>query len=114
MYYAVDILASLLKIIGLWWMWDAPSVHDLAWIMLAAYSVGLFWQWALILGKLKAKVSWVWRAPDDMVILLNSSKMKLGSLAYDGKEVLLAMVLTAAGPGFIRSFPMPVNSQPLF
>jgi Flp pilus assembly pilin Flp len=45
MYYAVDILASLLKILGVWWMWDSPNVHDLAWIMLAAYGVGLLWQW---------------------------------------------------------------------
>jgi O-antigen/teichoic acid export membrane protein len=104
MYYAVDILASVLKIIGIWWMWDAPSVHDLAWIMLAAYGVGLLWQWLLIFGKLKAQLSWVWRAPDDVAILWNSSKMKLGSLAYDGKEILLAMVLTAAGPGIYSLF----------
>jgi O-antigen/teichoic acid export membrane protein len=104
MYYAVDILASVLKIIGIWWMWDAPSVHDLAWIMLVAYSVGLLWQWVLIVGKLKAQLSWVWRAPDDISILWNSSKMKLGSLAYDGKELLLAMVLTAAGPGIYSLF----------
>jgi O-antigen/teichoic acid export membrane protein len=104
MYYAVDILASVLKIIGVWWMWDAPNVHDLAWIMLAAYSVGLLWQWGLIFGKLKAKLSWTLRAPDDRVILWNSSKMKLGSLAYDGKEILLAMVLTAAGPGIYSLF----------
>jgi O-antigen/teichoic acid export membrane protein len=104
MYYAVDILASVLKIIGIWWMWDAPSVHDLAWIMLAAYGVGLLWQWVLILGKLKAQLSWAWRAPDDVAILWNSSKMKLGSLAYDGKEILLAMVLTAAGPGIYSLF----------
>jgi O-antigen/teichoic acid export membrane protein len=104
MYYAVDILASVLKILGIWWMWDAPNVHDLAWIMLAAYGAGLVWQWALILFKLKAKLSWVWRTPDDLAILANSSKMKLGSLAYDGKEVLLAMVLTAAGPGIYSLF----------
>ncbi len=104
MYYAVDILASVLKIIGVWWMWDSPNVHDLAWIMLAAYGVGLLWQWSLILGKLKAKLSWVWRVPDDRLIVWNSSKMKLGSLAYDAKEILLAMVLTAAGPGIYSLF----------
>lgn len=104
MYYAVDILASVLKILGTWWMWDAPNVHDLAWIMLAAYGVGLLWQWSLILFKLKAKLSWVWRAPEDTTILWSSFKVKLGSLAYDGKEVLLAMVLTAAGPGIYSLF----------
>ena len=104
MYYAVDILASVLKILGVWWMWETPNVHDLAWIMLGAYTVGLLWQWSLILGVLKAKVSWVWRAPDDALIVWNSSKMKLGSLAYDAKEILLAMVLTAAGPGIYSLF----------
>jgi O-antigen/teichoic acid export membrane protein len=100
----VDILASVLKILGIWWMWDAPNVHDLAWIMLAAYGIGLLWQWVLIIFKLKAKLSWVWRAPEDTTILWSSFKVKLGSLAYDGKEVLLAMVLTAAGPGVYSLF----------
>ena len=46
----------------------------------------------------------MWRAPEDTTILWSSFKVKLGSLAYDGKEVLLAMVLTAAGPGVYSLF----------
>jgi len=104
MYYWVDIVALLIKIGGVLWMWHQPDVQQLAWIMLLAYGSVLLWQFALILGPLKAQLTLCLRAPDDMAILWNSSKMKLGSLAYDSKEVLLAMVLTAAGPGIFSLY----------
>jgi putative peptidoglycan lipid II flippase len=98
-YYWVEIVALLIKIAGVMWMWQTPDVQLLAWIMVFAYSSVIAWQFVLIFGVLKARFSWVLRVPDDMAILSNSAKMKLGSLAYDLKEVLLAAVLTAAGPG---------------
>lgn len=103
-YYWVDIVALGIKIVGLLWMWQTPDVQSLAWIMLLAYSSVLVWQFIVIFVPLKATFTWCLRAPDDIDILWNSSKMKLGSLAYDSKEVLLAMVLTAAGPGIFSLY----------
>lgn len=103
-YYWVDIVALLIKISGLLWMWQTPNVQWLAWIMLMAYGSVLIWQFIVIFIPLKASFTWCLRAPDDTEILWNSAKMKLGSLAYDSKEVLLAMVLTAAGPGIFSLY----------
>lgn len=104
LYYWVDILASVLKIGGLVWMWQAPDVQLLAWVMLGAYGAGLVWQYAVIFGRLNTRFVWVWRSDADTTILFNSAKMKLGSLAYDSKEILIALVLTAAGPGIYSLF----------
>lgn len=98
-YYWVEIVALLIKIAGVIWIWQDPDIHTLAYVMVFAYSVVILWQFILIFSVLNARFSWVVRVADDMTILANSAKMKLGSLAYDSKEILLATVLTAAGPG---------------
>lgn len=98
-YYLVDIFALVIQIAGVLWMWNTPDIQKLAWIMLLAYGSMMLWQFWIIFAKLEARFEWAWRVPADMDILWNSAKMKLGGLAYDSKEVLLAMVLTAAGPG---------------
>ncbi|MDN5126837.1 hypothetical protein PJV90_00635 [Aliarcobacter butzleri] len=102
-FYLVDIFVYSVLFITIFFFIDSQIIY-IAYVTVAATFLANVWQFYLIYKKLNIKYSFLFYNQNLREIYKNSFKLKLGSLLYGSKDIIIASVFTSFGSGMFSLY----------
>lgn len=102
-FYLVDIFVYSVLFVTIFFFIDTQIIY-IAYVTVIATFLANVWQFYLIYKKLSIKYSFLFYNQNLREIYKNSFKLKLGSLLYGSKDIIIASVFTSFGSGMFSLY----------
>ncbi len=102
-FYLVDIFVYSVLFVTIFFFIDTQIIY-IAYVTVIATFLANIWQFYLIYKKLSIKYSFLFYNQNLREIYKNSFKLKLGSLLYGSKDIIIASVFTSFGSGMFSLY----------
>ena len=102
-FYLVDIFVYSVLFVTIFFFIDTQIIY-IAYVTVIATFLANVWQFYLIYKKLNIKYSFLFYNQNLREIYKNSFKLKLGSLLYGSKDIIIASVFTSFGSGMFSLY----------